>query len=701
MPLDNMKRHSEICTILLLAWLLVGLAACGDRADVAPSSLRSSPDVEERAELPVKNGRIDRTHDAVVAIAGSRSICTGTLIAPNLVLTARHCVSDDSATRRRGFRCGRDSFTQTDAPGDIQYVTTDHRIVDQRGQPIRSPSLTRKVTDIAVPRNEDDVCQSDIALLTLDQSIPANEVRPVPPRLDRGVSRGETFDAIGYGLDGRQRGSSGIRRIREDQEVLEPNLRRRQYGHSGQKCSGDSGSGDINDNRQVIGVTVRAPRNCERGVSVSVYDWRTFVAERAYDAVQTGGYPAPSWIETVDQDVDGHADGNDNCPKSTNPSQRDLDGDGVGDACDLDIDGDQIVNFEDNCPETPNPEQRDEDDDGNGDACDDDADNDGVPDDGDNCPNTANPDQRNSDGGARGNACNPDDDADGVEDEADNCPQTPNPEQRDEDNDGNGDVCDDDADNDGIPDDEDNCPNTPNPDQTNTNDRGPGDACNPDDDEDGVEDEADNCPHTPNEEQSDLDEDGRGDACDSDTDGDGIEDENDNCPQTPNPAQRDANDNGRGDACEVDTDDDGVVDARDNCPETPNADQVDADGDGLGNACDPDADADTIPNEEDNCPLTPNSPQRDSDGDGRGDLCDDSSRSGSSGARPDAGTRGEASRVGSGSDTGLGSKGAEENGGGCQLAGSPAPPLPGSLLMTLLLVGGYAVRPRRESDSRS
>ncbi|MHB8633551.1 MAG: thrombospondin type 3 repeat-containing protein [Thermoplasmatota archaeon] len=82
-------------------------------------------------------------------------------------------------------------------------------------------------------------------------------------------------------------------------------------------------------------------------------------------------------LPAQDRDGDGIPDFADNCPAIANPDQADLDRDGIGDVCDLDMDGDGIQDkapgnphaILDNCPRVPNPDQKDSVGDGIGDAC--------------------------------------------------------------------------------------------------------------------------------------------------------------------------------------------------------------------------------------------------------------------------------------------------------------------------------------------
>ena len=145
----------------------------------------------------------------------------------------------------------------------------------------------------------------------------------------------------------------------------------------------------------------------------------------------------PDGTPVLDTDLDGIPDTDDNCRLAANPDQRDVDGDGIGDVCDMDADGDGVDNDTDNCPFTPNPDQADSDQDGTGDVCEPEADGDGdgVPNAEDNCPLTANPEQGDLDQDGIGDVCDDDRDGDGIRNDLDNCPGTANP--------GQGEACDD------------------------------------------------------------------------------------------------------------------------------------------------------------------------------------------------------------------------------------------------------------------
>ena len=95
---------------------------------------------------------------------------------------------------------------------------------------------------------------------------------------------------------------------------------------------------------------------------------------------------------SADGDGDEVIDADDNCDGVSNPDQRDTDGDGIGDLCDV-------------CPQVDD-DQRDSDGNGVGDACQD-TDRDEVLDQFDNCPGIENADQGDSDGDGIGDPCDP------------------------------------------------------------------------------------------------------------------------------------------------------------------------------------------------------------------------------------------------------------------------------------------------------
>ncbi len=119
-------------------------------------------------------------------------------------------------------------------------------------------------------------------------------------------------------------------------------------------------------------------------------------------------------IDLADDDGDGVLNSQDNCPQLANAGQWDKDLDGLGNACDSDIDGDGFSN-DIEIAAGSKPWQASSIPDGSIDLSD--GDNDDVLDSHDNCPQIANKGQWDKDNDGQGNECDSDIDGDGCTNE--------------------------------------------------------------------------------------------------------------------------------------------------------------------------------------------------------------------------------------------------------------------------------------------
>ena len=271
--------------------------------------------------------------------------------------------------------------------------------------------------------------------------------------------------------------------------------------------------------------------------------WKCLCAPwELYSAVQSGDCDLID--AAIHPDAEELCNGiDDNCSGEIDEGYPDLDNDEEPDCTDDDDDGDGVADFEDNCPVVPNPQQLNNDADEAGDLCDEDDDNDGDPDDldcqphdpaisnlsdelcngyDDNCNGEIDVDDpvdcltwyldQDQDGfgvedkhlclcepwelysALEAGDCTPDDKTiyPGAEEACngidDNCDQESDEGFADIDGDGDPFCTDDDDDDDSVPDLVDNCPDAVNPLQADFDGDDMGDVCDSDDDNDGSDD---------------------------------------------------------------------------------------------------------------------------------------------------------------------------------------------------------------------
>lgn len=292
--------------------LFLGVVACASASE--PQGLPAT----KRVSSAVEGGERTRSYAYSMAVLARdrNSICTGTLIAPNLVLTARHCVDvlDGPASV-----CT--SKWQTQNNDRLEVAACDD---------VRGPEACADTVAVAeiVRTPGDTLCGQDLALLVLAKNVAATVARPVAPAVNVPMydSRfNRTITAIGYGIDGPDGGGIGLRRIRENirvpcipghpnpfldcngdgQEHVNPG----EFPTAGGTCSGDSGSaaleqGTFNKGQPVIlGVLSRAASSAVscglQGIYTRVDVWSDLLVATARRAAERGGYAVPSWAEVV------------------------------------------------------------------------------------------------------------------------------------------------------------------------------------------------------------------------------------------------------------------------------------------------------------------------------------------------------------------------------------------------------------------
>ncbi len=264
------RTYSRASKRLLAATLFLG-------GSLAASACGGTPDSEEVATTRQKiiNGEdsTDAQDAAVLLFHVSKTnqiaSCTGTLIAPNLVLTARHCVSK---VTEAAFGCdGEGNAYPPGTPGaqagddlaaDGFYVFTG------KDSPFGNGTLHRKPAGIGKKVFHDDasvLCSHDLALVLLQEDVPGALIAPV--NLTRELEAGETITAVGWGLT--EEGQTPNQRMQRTGVAItqvgpfegkgaNPAVPPNDFSVGEAICSGDSGGPAISETTgAVIGVVSR------------------------------------------------------------------------------------------------------------------------------------------------------------------------------------------------------------------------------------------------------------------------------------------------------------------------------------------------------------------------------------------------------------------------------------------------------------
>lgn len=230
-----------------------------------------------------------------------RFLCTATLLGPNLLLTAQHCVAKPPPGAL--LRCGASPFGELlDAR---QLFVSNAASVPLNGAP--EPEVTwHAVAEIHIPTGGRDVCGFDLALLRLEVPIVGAERAALEPAL-KAPSVGAALMSVGYG-DAETVADRATRRISPAAPVdcvgeqCGSRVGQREFSYGNGLCDGDSGGPALDAERSVVGVLSRSGHACGSPVLTAVDPWSDFLRFQAQRASRLGGFAVPAWAE---QSFDG------------------------------------------------------------------------------------------------------------------------------------------------------------------------------------------------------------------------------------------------------------------------------------------------------------------------------------------------------------------------------------------------------------
>lgn len=240
--------------------LIAILGACAVACSSGPNDDIAREATASTHQRIIRGRASDDSQDAVVLLLRTEngqlaSSCTGTLLAPNLVLTARHCVSDTD----HGALCDEQGNAVSGAGVIADYAPSDIFVVTGPSVSWTQPEASGRGARIFHDGSK-VLCNHDLALLSLTKPIAGAKIAPV--RLDAPPAIDERFTAIGWGLtEGGQSPSQRMTRPGISVIALGPSADfgagRSEFVVGEGICSGDSGGPALSSKGAVVGVVSR------------------------------------------------------------------------------------------------------------------------------------------------------------------------------------------------------------------------------------------------------------------------------------------------------------------------------------------------------------------------------------------------------------------------------------------------------------